>query len=61
MESPGRYDPQLREFVLPYEALRAAPMPDETLLQFFQTAYEAAADLAGWDRAAIERAADGAR
>ena len=55
VESPGRYDTQLREFVLPYEALCAAPRPDETLLQFFQTTYEAAADLAGWDRAALDR------
>jgi hypothetical protein len=55
VESPGRYDAQLREFVLPYEALCAAPRPDETLLQFFQTTYEAAADLARWDRAALDR------
>jgi hypothetical protein len=57
MASPGRYDTQLREFVLPYEALCAEPKPDETLLQFFQTAYEAAADLARWDRASLDRPA----
>lgn len=45
----------LREFVLPYEAVRAARDPDATLLAFLQTTYEAAADLAAWDRAALER------
>ena len=47
----------LGEFVLPYEAVRSAPDPDAALLAFLQTTYEAAADLAGWDRAALERAA----
>jgi hypothetical protein len=54
---PGaRYDTELGEFVLPYEAVRAAPDPDALLLQFLQATYEAAADLAAWDRAALERA-----
>ncbi len=51
------YSPELREFVLPYEALRSAPDPDAALLAFLQTTYEAAADLAGWDRASLERPA----
>jgi hypothetical protein len=46
----------LGEFVLPYEALRRAEAPDAALLDFLQGTYEAAADLAGWDRAALERA-----
>jgi hypothetical protein len=46
----------LGEFVLPYEALRRAEAPDAALLDFLQSTYEAAADLAGWDRAALERA-----
>jgi Family of unknown function (DUF5996) len=50
------YDLKAREFLLPYAALRAAPYPDEMLLRFFQTAYEAAADLGKWDRAALDRA-----
>jgi hypothetical protein len=57
MASPGHYDKTLREFVLPYEAVRAAANPDAILLQFFQSAYEAAADLGHWDRSALERAA----
>ena len=52
------YNRQLREFILPYEVVRTALSPDETLLQFLQSTYEAAADLAQWDRAALERGAD---
>jgi hypothetical protein len=50
----ARFDPTLGEFLLPYEAVRAAPDPDAALLAFLQSTYEAAADLAGWDRAALE-------
>ena len=35
--------------------MRTAAQPDEALLAFAQTTYEAAADLAHWDRAALER------
>ncbi len=45
----------LGEFVLPYEAVRNSDAPDESLHAFFQTAYEAAADLASWDRQTLER------
>jgi Family of unknown function (DUF5996) len=48
------YSEQLGEFVLPYEAVRTANDPDRLLLEFFQSLYEAAAELAGWDRAALE-------
>jgi hypothetical protein len=34
--------------------VRTASNPDAALLSFFQTTYEAAAELAGWDRAALE-------
>jgi hypothetical protein len=44
----------LKEFVLPYEKVRTADRPDEVLLQFLQSTYEAGANLAGWDRAALE-------
>jgi hypothetical protein len=50
------YDGALGEFVLPYDVVRSASDPDRTLLGFAQSTYEAAADLAGWDRAALERA-----
>ena len=49
------YHPQLREFILPYDAVRQAPDPDAALLEFLQNTYGAAADLARWDRAALER------
>jgi hypothetical protein len=49
------YDEALGEFVLPYEAVRTAADPDAALLEFLQTTYEAAADAAHWDRAALER------
>jgi hypothetical protein len=53
---PGaRYDAGLGEFILPYEAVRTAPDPDDLLLAFLQATYDAAADLAHWDRAALER------
>ena len=44
----------LREFVLAYEDVRRADDPDGALLSFLQSTYEAAADAAGWDRAALE-------
>jgi len=49
------YDTSLREFILPYDALRDADSPDDVLLAFLQSTYEAAADLAEWDRASLER------
>ena len=51
------YNTDLREFILPYDAVRESESPDATLLQFLQSTYEAAADLAHWDRAALERPA----
>ena len=44
----------LGEFVLPYDAVRAARDPDATLMAFLQSTYDAAADRAHWDRAALE-------
>ena len=49
------YHRELREFILPYDAVRTAARPDEMLLAFLQSTYEAGADLLGWDRAALER------
>ncbi len=48
------YDQGLGEFLLPYAAVRTAEDPDAMLLSFFQSTYEAAAELAGWDRTALE-------
>ncbi len=49
------YDKTLGQFILPYEAVRQAPDPDKLLLGFLQETYEAAAELAKWDRKALER------
>ncbi len=55
----ARYDEQMREFILPYEVVRRAASPEDTVLRFLQSTYDAAADLAGWDRHALERPAGG--
>jgi hypothetical protein len=49
------YDRGLGQFILPYEAVRASASPDETLLAFLQSTYEAAATLGKWDRLTLER------
>jgi hypothetical protein len=48
------YSQDFREFILPYDTVRLAASPDDTLLEFLQSTYEAAARLASWDRAALE-------
>jgi hypothetical protein len=48
------YSDDLGEFILPYEAVRQAEHPDSMLLDFAQSTYEAVADLAEWDRQALE-------
>jgi Family of unknown function (DUF5996) len=48
------YQPKLREFILPYDAVRSAESPDELLLDFAQSAYDAASKLGKWDRATLE-------
>ena len=52
--SGARYDAALREFVLPYAVVSEAESPEETLLAFLQSTYEAAANLGHWDRRALE-------
>jgi len=54
------YSAEMREFILPYDTVRAAASPDDVLLAFLQTTYEAAANLGQWDRASLERADGGA-
>jgi hypothetical protein len=53
-EAAPRYEPALGECVLPYDEVRTAHSPDDTLLEFLQASYEAAADLGKWDRKALE-------
>jgi hypothetical protein len=48
------YSSELREFILPYEAVRQTGNTDAMFLDFAQSTYEAAADLGGWDRHALE-------
>jgi Family of unknown function (DUF5996) len=45
---------ELGEFILPYDAVRNAASPEDALLEFLRSTYEAAADSGGWDRAALE-------
>jgi hypothetical protein len=54
----ARYDAQMREFILPYEAVRAARDPDGAVLEFLQPTYDACATLGRWDRASLERTAE---
>jgi hypothetical protein len=49
------YSTDLKEFILPYDVVRTADSPDDALLAFAQSTYEAAANLAHWDRGALER------
>ena len=48
------YHPELKEFILMYDDLRGAPSPQQALLDFLQSTYEAGANLAHWDRDALE-------
>jgi hypothetical protein len=48
------FSQELGEFLLPYDAVRATPDPERMLMEFLQSTYEAAADLARWDRASLE-------
>ena len=54
---PGQafYNSELKEWILLYDDVRNSGSPEQTLLDFLQSTYEAGANLAGWDRAALER------
>jgi hypothetical protein len=49
------YSSEMKEFFLPYDAVRNSDSPETALMDFCQTTYEAGANLAGWDRASLER------
>jgi hypothetical protein len=51
----GRFDSTYGEYVLPYAQVRASNDPERMLLEFFESAYQAGASLAYWDRAHLER------
>lgn len=52
---PGGYNVQMREWILPYEAVRLSDSPADVVMQFCDTTYAAAADLGGWNRRELER------
>lgn len=54
-----RWEPELSEFILPYEAVRTSSTPEADLMAFLQSTYEAAADLGDWARADLEWGPDG--
>lgn len=49
------YHPQMKEFLLMYDDVRTAESPKDALMEFLQSTYDAAADLAKWDRKSLER------
>ena len=49
------YSSEMSEFILPYDVVRRADQPEEVLLDFLQSTYEAAANLGKWDRNSLER------
>ena len=51
----GFYSEDMKEFLLPYDAVRQSPSPEEALMEFCQSTYEAGANLARWDRKTLER------
>lgn len=51
----ARWDLPLGEFILNYDDARTAQSPETAILDFCQSTYEAGANLAGWDRGALER------
>ncbi len=54
------YHPELKEFILRYEQVRGAESPERMLLEFLQSTYEAAAELAHWNRGELEAASSAA-
>jgi hypothetical protein len=54
---PGQtfYSTEMKEFFLPYDDVRNSGSPEKALMDFCQSTYEAGANLAGWDRASLER------
>ena len=51
----AKWDSALGEFILKYDDLRREPHPDEALMEFLESTYDAAADAARWDRTFLER------
>jgi hypothetical protein len=54
LEKDAYFNQQLGEFILPYESVRKAKSPDQKLLRFLETTYQASATRAGWDIASLK-------
>ena len=52
--APAGWNPQLSEFILMYDGVRAAESPEQALYEFLESTYDAGARLAKWDRATLE-------
>ena len=55
LSGKGGFNPKMGEFILDYADARASEDPGDTVLEFLQYTYSAAADLAKWDRASLDR------
>lgn len=55
MPQKALYNEELGEYLLPYQAVKDASNPDQTLLDFLQSTYEAAAVNGNWDTEALEK------
>jgi hypothetical protein len=55
LKGKGGFNPALGEFILDYADARASEDPADTVLEFLQDTYSAAADLANWDRTTLDR------
>jgi hypothetical protein len=55
LQGEGAYNAKMGEFILDYSDARSSEDPADTVLEFFQDTYSAAADLAKWDREPLER------
>lgn len=55
MPEDAYYHDGLKEFILPYDAVRNAASPDDALMQFLETSYVVAAELGNWDRDSLDR------
>src|SRR2546426_11538072 len=53
--SKAFYNQEMKEFFLLYGKVQQSAAPEKTLMEFLESTYEAGANLAGWDRAALER------
>ena len=51
----AQYNSEMGEFILPYDAVRAAALPEKAIERFVESTYDRAATLARWDRASLER------